>query len=95
MSTYIDTITLSFRERLLVAIDRMGMEKQALAEYLGVSVQTLWRWETLRAAPRASALRVLANETHLPYEWLRPSPDELDEGRSQYTPRDSNPEPTD
>ncbi len=71
------------------------MTKTEFARYVGVSKVTLWRWEMLRDEPNAGAMRVLSMESGFPYEWLRPSPDEVEEGRNQYTPRDSNPEPTD
>ncbi len=88
-------VTLSFSERLTVAILRTGMSKRDFAAYVGTTSKTLWTWETLRVRPSIGALRVLATEAGVPFEWLRPSPDEVEEGRSQYTPRDSNPEPTD
>lgn len=88
-------IDLSFAERLTVALMRAGMTRGEFAEYVGTTRKTVWTWETLRTRPAIGALRVLADEAGVPFEWLRPSPDEIEEGRNQYTPRDSNPEPTD
>ena len=88
-------IHLKFEERFTVALMRAGMSLTAFAEYVGTTRTTLWRWSKLKDQPNAGALRVLASEADVPFEWLRPSPDEIEEGRNQYTPRDSNPEPTD
>ena len=88
-------MVLNFQERMTVALMRASMTKEAFARYVGVSKVTVWRWETLRDEPKIGALRVLAAESGFPVEWLRPSDDEIAEGRSKYAPWDLNPEPTD
>ena len=36
--------------------EKLGVSRTDLASYLGIGWQTLWRWETLRTAPRPAAL---------------------------------------
>lgn len=95
MAITFEGVTLSFSDRLAVAMNRAGMNRGELAEFLGISRPTLWRWENGRTKPAVAALRALATEAHLPYEWLKPFPDESGKGFSRYAPWDLNPEPTD
>lgn len=97
MTTTADAqVTLTFTERLTVAIGRAWPTQLKAAEYLEVDRGTVTRWTKGLITPSASTLRVIASASGIPYEWLRPSPADVEKGlRPWYTPWDSNPEPTD
>lgn len=96
MTTTADAlVTLTFKERLLIALGRAWPTHLRAAEYLEVDRTTITRWTRGVTVPSPAVLRVIASEADLPYEWLKPSPDESGKGSSRYAPWDLNPEPTD
>lgn len=88
-------IRLTEGERIIIALHRADMTQKAFADFLGIDKATVWRWIHGRTPASLAALRVLAAEAGLPFEWLRPSPAETGEGLEGYAPGDSNPEPAD
>ncbi len=90
-------IELTFLERLTITVGRTGMGKTELARWLEMNPASVSRWFMGMTLPPASTLRLIALQAQVPYEWLRPTPSELEDmGRGgKYTPWDLNPEPTD
>lgn len=87
-------VRLTFNERLLVAVHRLG-GRDGVSKYLEVNPSTVSRWTGGDITPRSAVLRAIATGAGVPFEWLRPSPEETGKGLDQYTPWDLNPEPTD
>lgn len=91
-----DSVTLTFEERFTVALLRAHMTRKEFATYAGTTPKTLWRYATLRDEPNVGIVRLLAAVSGFGYEWLRPSSEEIEEGRTQGLPRlDSNQQPAD
>ena len=68
----VHTHTPSFDEadRLRKALRESGVSVQEMAEYLGVSRNTVSRWINGAVPPKAHVMRLWALRTGVPYEWL-------------------------
>lgn len=71
-------------DRLRKARESTGLDRQAFAEQLGVSRNTVTSAESGKRRPMPLVLRAWADYTGVPAEWIQ---------TGLYTPRDSNPEP--
>lgn len=67
-------------DRLAKALDVSGTSVTEMAETLGVSRQTIGNYLAGRTHPKLAVLRVWADVTHVPVEWLR-------DGSETETPR--------
>ncbi|WP_369012397.1 helix-turn-helix domain-containing protein [Demequina capsici] len=88
-------VTLTFEERLSVAIGRGWPTQLKAAEALGVDRGTVTRWLKGTTKPPVAAVTAISEASGIAFEWLRPTLDELRIGLEWYAPRDLNPEPTD
>jgi transcriptional regulator with XRE-family HTH domain len=92
--TYMDEITSpggeaptwTLGDRLRKSANLAGLNITAMAEYLGVTRQTVSAWIQGHRTPGPMALRLWAVRTGVPLEWLT-------EG-DEWAPRDSNAQPT-
>ncbi len=62
--------TATFGDRLAGARDAAGLEQQALAEQLGVTVDSLDAWENDLREPRANRLQMLSGLLGVSLSWL-------------------------
>ena len=92
---HIPQLTLGWRLKMSLADDKLAAGE--MADYLGVSRQTLSRWmNDAGAPPKRAYLMQWAIRTGVPLTWLETgeTPDDGGgPGGLSYTPRDSNPEP--
>lgn len=58
-------------DRMRKSLRTSGTSVQAMATHLDVSRETVSTWINGRHAPSTAALRVWAEHTGVPYEWLR------------------------
>lgn len=78
--TYCMTVTdelvveLTFLERLTIAVGRTGMGKTELARWLEMNPASISRWFMGDTRPQAATLRLIALQANVPYEWLKPGP---------------------
>lgn len=86
-------------DRIRKAMRDAGLGVQELADALEVSRTSVSNWINGRTSPRDRDIRAIARMTAVPPVWLRngESPDKSVRAsrHRQYTPWDSNPEPTD
>ena len=84
-------------DRMRKALRSSGTGVAEMADYLGVSRNTVGTWINGRITPSTQTLRLWALRTGAPYEWLAngeaPHPDGPDGGLEACAIRDSNPEP--
>lgn len=85
-------------DRLKKAITVSDVSAGEMAEYLGVTRETLSRYTNGRNDAPVAIVRLIAMRTGVPFEWLEtgksPRPDDPD-GGEVCAIRDSNPEPAD
>lgn len=87
-------------DRLAKALDVAGITNTEMAEYLGVSPNTIGNYTSGRTAPKKQTLRLWAMRTGAPLAWIEtgaineesPHPDGPDGGVSSHL-RESNPRP--
>ena len=60
----------TFGDRIVAAREAAGLEREDLAERLGVRLETLAGWEEDRNEPRADRARILAGLTGVSLSWL-------------------------
>jgi transcriptional regulator with XRE-family HTH domain len=70
MTTTAESPVLNFEERFTIALMRAGMNHRQFADHVGVTRKTVWTWQKEAVAPQVGALRVLAAEADVSYEWL-------------------------
>jgi transcriptional regulator with XRE-family HTH domain len=58
-------------DRLRKALRQAGLSVQDMAEYLGVSRNSVGNWINGRTAPTKPALMLWAMRTGVPFEWLQ------------------------
>ena len=62
--------TATFGDRLAGAREAAGLKQEALAERLGVRLETLQSWEDDAADPRANRLQMVAGMLNVSLMWL-------------------------
>lgn len=65
-------------DRLYKAMDVSGVKSPEMAEYLGVTRETVSRYRNGGSTPRLSVIRAWSMKTGVDFEWLRtgkPSPE--------------------
>jgi transcriptional regulator with XRE-family HTH domain len=87
-------------DRMRKALRFSGVGVQEIADYLGVSRNTVSTWINGRIEPSKQTVRLWALRTGVPFEWLEtgktPTGPEPDEGLNvERARRDSNPQPSD
>lgn len=60
----------TFGDRLAAAREALGLSQEALAQRLGVGLETLDAWEADAAEPRANRLQMLAGVLNVSVMWL-------------------------
>lgn len=67
---------------------KAGLSQEALAEQIGVTRQSISKWETGEAVPEVSKLPLLAQAFHVSVDWLlsEEDPEPETESQSQHTP---------
>ena len=55
-------IIMDFRERLIVLREEKGLSQQQFADRLGVSRQTVFRWESGKSVPSAAQIKNICSE---------------------------------
>ncbi len=55
-------IIMDFRERLIVLREEKGLSQQQFADRLGVSRQTIFRWESGKSVPSAAQIKNICSE---------------------------------
>jgi HTH-type transcriptional regulator, cell division transcriptional repressor len=60
----------TFGDRLAAAREALGMDQAALAEKIGVRLETLQKWEDDQSEPRANRLSMLSGVLNVPMRWL-------------------------
>lgn len=84
----------SFTDRLRKAREAAGFTQQQLAEITTISLASIKNYEAGKRIPKPLYIRAWAEATGVPAVWLETG-DEPEDITNLYTPRDSNPEPTD
>ena len=69
---------MNLNERIYYCRKKTGLSQEALAEQLGVSRQSISKWENGDAVPEIGKLRLLAKVFGVTIDWLL-SEDELEE----------------
>ncbi|MFM8155409.1 MAG: helix-turn-helix domain-containing protein [Actinomycetes bacterium] len=86
-------------DRMAKALKSQGVSVHEMADYLGVTRQTVGNWMNDRAQPRMVYLRAWALRTGVPLQWLEngtaPETTNGPEGGTTWVAGGSNPEPTD
>lgn len=77
-TTETEAPVLTFLERLSIAVGRTGMGKTELAEWLELNPSSVSRWFMGDTRPRAAVLRLIAMQSGVSYEWLKPGPRDED-----------------
>ena len=57
-------------DRMALALRHAGLTNQDMADYLGVTRETVSRWVNGRSTPNRGMLRLWAMRTGVPLEWL-------------------------
>lgn len=59
-----------FGERIKLIRDKKRMTQQEFAKLIGVSVQTIWRWESNQRIPENPTMRRIAERSSVNLGWL-------------------------
>jgi transcriptional regulator with XRE-family HTH domain len=57
-------------DRMRKALRQAGLSVQEMADYLGVSRNSIGNWINSRVQPSTQTLRLWAMKTGVPYQWL-------------------------
>ena len=61
---------MNLSEKIFYCRKKAGLSQEALAEQIGVSRQSVSKWETGEADPEISKLKLLADTFHVTIDWL-------------------------
>lgn len=67
---------MKLHEKIYTCRKKAGLSQEALAEKLGVSRQSVSKWETGESVPEISKLPILANIFNVTTDWLLSESDE-------------------
>jgi transcriptional regulator with XRE-family HTH domain len=85
------------QDRMAKALSHAQLTTQDMADYLGVTRETVSRWLNSRSTPNKGMMRLWAMRTGVPLAWLETGTAGLEDqaGGAMYASRDLNPEPAD
>lgn len=77
-----------FGERLKNAREASGLSRDAMANRVGVKLDTVEKWESGKVEPRANRLQTLASLLNVPLLWLLAGSQQVPVSRAAIAPRE-------
>lgn len=77
-----------FGERLKNAREASGLSRDAMANRVGVKLDTVEKWESGKVEPRANRLQTLASLLSVPLLWLLAGSQQVPVSRVEIAPRE-------